>query len=86
MLRVDLDERTEHTGESWYLWLVLYRSKVLPEPFSVCVRASLACVTAQNVLNDVLRYLVSSRNSNLKEVIIKNSVSFYDEEAIIQAI
>ena len=58
---------------------------MLAEPFSACVRASLACIIALIFLKDVLCYLSSSRNSNPKDFIIKCDVSFYDEDAIIRA-
>ena len=40
---------------------------------------------AQIVLNDILCYLVSSRNIIPKEDIIENAVSFYKDDAIIRA-
>ena len=47
------------------------RSEVLPEPFTTCVCASLACFMAQIVFNDVLWYLASAKNSTAKNGIIK---------------
>ena len=40
---------------------------------------------AQIVLNDVLCYLASSKNSIPKDVILKSDVSLYDEDAITRA-
>ena len=61
------------------------RSEELPEPFSACVRASLPCVMPHIILDDVLCYLASARNSTPKDVIIKSAERFYDEDAIILA-
>ena len=52
------------------------RSKVLPEPFSAYVWASLACVMVRIVLNDVLCYLASARSSFPRDVNMKSAVTF----------
>ena len=53
--------------------------------FLCCVCTSMACVMAKVVWNDVLCFLASARNSMAKDIIIKNFVSFYDEDAVIRA-